>query len=90
MVTAEDGSLRIYKINISFEDVLDDNAVDLAAPYIRHHLMKGRTVVVHTGITVVGVSLDNLDIGVLRKESVSDFCLIADGIAFGIVAVLHG
>lgn len=25
MVTAEDGSLRIYKINISFEDVLDDN-----------------------------------------------------------------
>ena len=51
--------------------------------------MERRTIVVHTGITVVGVSLDNLDIGVLRKESVSDFCLIADGIALGIVAVLH-
>ena len=70
-------------------DVLDDNAVDLAAPYIRHHLMKCRTVVVHTGIAIVSVPLDNLDVGVLRKESVDDFCLIADGISFGIVAVLH-
>lgn len=70
-------------------DVLDDNAVDLAAPYIRHHLMECRTVVVHAGIAVVSVPLNNLDIGVLRKESVGDFCLVADGVALGIVAVLH-
>ena len=51
--------------------------------------MKGRTVVVHTGIAVVSVPLNNLDIGVLRKESVGDFCLVADGVALGVVAVLH-
>ena len=75
-------------------DVLDDNAVDLAAPYIRHHLMERRTVVVHAGIAVVSVPLDNLYIGlyigVLRKESVGDFRLIADGIALGVVTVLYG
>ena len=71
-------------------DVLDDDAVDLAAPHIRHHLMKGRTAVVHAGITAVSVPLYNLDVGVLRKESVGDFRLVADGIALGVVAVLHG
>ena len=70
-------------------DVLDDDAVDLAAPHIRHHLMKGRTVVVHTGIAVVSIPIDDLDVGAFRKESVGDFCLVADGIALGIVAVLH-
>ena len=70
-------------------DVLDDNAVDLAAPYIRHHLMECRTVVVHAGIAVVSVPLGNLDIGIFREESISDFRLIADGIALGVVTVLH-
>ena len=51
--------------------------------------MKGRAVVVHAGIAVVSVPLDNLDIGVLRKESIGDFCLVTDGIALGVVAVLH-
>ena len=51
--------------------------------------MKGRTIVVHAGIAIVSVPLDNLDIGVLRKESVGDFRLIADGITLSVVAVLH-
>ena len=52
--------------------------------------MKGRTVVAHAGIAVVSVPLDDLNIGVLRKESVSDFRLIANGIALGVVTILYG